>query len=525
MLTLFATSARSSFWQLTDVHVDLQRECCGGATTPYGSFAGQYGCGCSVAAVNATASFMRETEAQPDFVLFTGDATASGAIIDNMRIIQGALQGAFADTPLYLVLGNHDFPGSPVGDGAAAWYAQVAAMWGPRWLDAPALASLRAHGYYATTPPSAPGMRLVALNTELFNHGNDIVVRGETISAALQHLDWLNATLRATAAVGQRALIVGHIPIGMETAYGNDRSAPSSLRPYWLDLFARRYTDIIDAYGEALIAAQIFGHEHVDTFRLLGRETVALTTPSLSTAYPRTNPTVRLWRTSATKNATSVVDYAQYFMNLLASNAQHKPLFAHSYSFRDEYGLPDLSRASFEALLARFQTEQHDGQPGWTCTASVASAIYITGRSISHADHGFNATRGGCAQTCAGTTGCAFWKWGHTIPDFVAPLGWCYLYTMCGPLLKDVSGAKYEPKYAVTAMGNASSSYARERRFFLSSTPTAVQPPCDAYCQAQDLCDKATSGTVTTDSCFTQCLENNVRALTAEGFTIPLGST
>jgi hypothetical protein len=46
----------------------------------------------------------------------------------------------------------------------------------------------------------------------------------------------------------------------METAYGNDRRVPSSLRPYWMDLFARRYQDIVDSFAE-IVAVQIFGHE------------------------------------------------------------------------------------------------------------------------------------------------------------------------------------------------------------------------------------------------------------------------
>ena len=55
--------------------------------------------------------------------------------------------------------------------------------------------------------------------------------------------------------------------------------------------------------------------------------------------------------------------------------------------------------------------------------------------------------------------------------------------------------------------------YARERRFFLSSTPITIQPLCDDWCKMQDLCDKQHSGIMTSDMCFTECLENNGRAL------------
>ena len=115
---------------------------------------------------------------------------------------------------------------------------------------------------------------LIMLNTEHFNHGNEFVIAGDTVEAALAQLAWLNDTLAATAAAGHRAYVIGHVPIGLETAYGNDRRVPSSLRPYWMDLFARRYQAIMDSYGEAVVAVQIFGHEHVDTFRLLGDKTV-----------------------------------------------------------------------------------------------------------------------------------------------------------------------------------------------------------------------------------------------------------
>ena len=68
--------------------------------------------------------------------------------------------------------------------------------------------------------------------------------------------------------------------------------------------------------GEAVVAVQIFGHEHVDTFRLLGKTTVELSVPSLSTAYPRTNPTVRYWHQLGSA-AAGIADYDQYIMELL----------------------------------------------------------------------------------------------------------------------------------------------------------------------------------------------------------------
>lgn len=216
---------------------------------------------------------------------------------------------------------------------------------------------------------------------------------------------------------------------------------------------------MLTAAGEAVVAVQIFGHEHVDTFRLLGKTTVGLSVPSLSTAYPRTNPTVRYWhqlgstalgddwsssahvsavQVPADHGSTGIADYDQYIMDLLRSNAHHIAIFNHTYSFKSEYGLPDLSRSSFETLLSRFSMETHVGHVGYECT-DQADAIYVPNRSISHADAGINATKEGCEQLCAESAECALYQWGHSSPDFDLPNAWCYLLKQCGTLQKDTT--------------------------------------------------------------------------------------
>ena len=84
--------------------------------------------------------------------------------------------------------------------------------------------------------------------------------------------------------------------------------------------------------------------------------------------------------------------------------------------------MPDLSRASFEALLARFSGDansRHIGQTGWECAAQISGAIYVPGRSLSHADPGLaSASPGACGELCNSTAGCNYYMWGHSLPDF-----------------------------------------------------------------------------------------------------------
>jgi len=139
----------------------------------------------------------------------------------------------------------------------------------------------------------------------------------------------------------------------METAYANDESVASTLRPNWLDVFTRKFCDLADQYTDT-ISILAFGHEHVDTFRLCGDHSVYFSVPSLSTGYPRTNPTVRLWQHT---DQGVVQDFTQYHMDLINSNKLRKPIFEQSYVFSSAYGLKNLSRASMESLLGRFKLE------------------------------------------------------------------------------------------------------------------------------------------------------------------------
>jgi hypothetical protein len=160
-------------------------------------------------------------------------------------------------------------------------------------------------------------------------------------------------------------------------------------------------------------------------------------------------------------------------MDLLNSNDQHRPIFEHSYSFRSEYGLPDLSRASFEALLARFSGDAnggHIGQVGWECSEQISGAIYVPGRSLSHADPGLSApSTHACSALCGSTPGCGYFMWGHSSPDFTNGSAWCYLLRECGSVDPDDSGDKYQPKCMIGrgpgGGGNGTSSYGTVRVF------------------------------------------------------------
>mgnify|MGYP006089238119 CR=1 FL=1 len=175
-------------------------------------------------------------------------------------------------------------------------------------------------------------VRLVVLNTEYYDYGNDVVQQGLTVEDGYAQFDWLTETLTAARANNETVYLYGHISPGYEIGYANDLvTQPEAIyRPFMPQLFARAYTDVTDQFQD-IIKIQIAGHEHTDTFRISGEKSFLTTSPSMSTAYPTSNPTIRLWKTEEDGD---VNDYDQYHFDLLKSNKEHVPYWSKSYTFR-----------------------------------------------------------------------------------------------------------------------------------------------------------------------------------------------
>jgi len=353
----FSSAEVSSFWQITDLHMDLTGQCSGGEDTMFGNFDNDnYGCGCSPLAVKSSMDFMTSLDAKeekPDFIFFTGDSPWGDDLFDTHKAIKDMIVDKYPDTPHFFCLGNHDFEGS-----ADTWeetYKKTADLWGD-YLDDNAKKTFASKGYYSQKMPG--GYKLLVLMTEHYNYGNDDVLQGKTYVEGYAQIDWLKEELSIARNESTPVYLFGHIPPGFENTYTNDPSqpAPGFLRPYWGDIFVRAFTDVTDEFQD-VIKTIIFGHEHVDTFRLAGEKTVLFESPSMSTGYPRSNPSIRKWM----HNYTDVTDYKQYYLDLPESNKKKEALWALEYQFSEAYGYGDLSRESLIDLLERFKAE-HKGE-------------------------------------------------------------------------------------------------------------------------------------------------------------------
>jgi len=201
------------------------------------------------------------------FVLFTGDfgqaglsaacgpdESAQAQIIGNIAHALAGVRAAHPGVPVFPCFGNHDAAPGDIFDGSAEmqWlYGQggVLAPFSADFAgDAQALAELQFGGWYSTPSP-VPGLRIVALNTNYYAGTNPLLLNESSAASALGRgqLEWLNDTLAAAEAAGERVWIIGHHP-------------PATA---WLPGRSDAYRAVLTRY-RATVAVEIFGHDHVD---------------------------------------------------------------------------------------------------------------------------------------------------------------------------------------------------------------------------------------------------------------------
>ncbi|NWR59894.1 ASM phosphodiesterase, partial [Bucorvus abyssinicus] len=380
-----APTARILF--LTDLHWDRQYTagsevacpdplCCRGAARPGpggAGFWGDYGkCDLPLRTIDSLLAQLPHDGEPGAFAAayWTGDIPAHNVWQQSrddqlwaLRTVTALLRRRLGPLPVYPAVGNHEatpvnaFPPPFVtGNQSAAWlYDAMAEAW-QGWLPPDALDTLRVGGFY--TAQVWPGLRLVALNMNFCSQGNF----------------WLLVH------------IIGHIPPG------------HCLRPWsW------NYYRIVSRF-EGTIAAQFFGHTHLDEFELFYDEetlsrpvSIAFMAPSVTT-YIDLNPGYRVYEVAATYEGSShaVLDHETFVLNLTEANAPGAaPRWRSLYRARDAFGLATAFPADWDRLLRRFQDDErlfqrfwflrHKGRPPRqpcrdACKAAVLCALR-TGRS------------------------------------------------------------------------------------------------------------------------------------------------
>lgn len=164
----------------------------------------------------------------------------------------------------------------------------------------------------------------------------------------ITQLKWLRDTLIEAEAAGEKVHILGHVPPNT-----------SSCTRAW----NREYNKLIRQFAH-IISGQFNGHTHNDEFTLFyatNKSDAAVNVAwngGSGTSFVGLNSNYRLYQIET--QTYQVVDHETWIFNLTQANqASHQtPNWFREYTFRDAFGVADLSPASLSTLVTK--TFQND---------------------------------------------------------------------------------------------------------------------------------------------------------------------
>ncbi|XP_012062504.1 PREDICTED: sphingomyelin phosphodiesterase 1-like [Atta cephalotes] len=295
------------------------------------------------------------------YVYFTGDIIDHGiwetGIKGNIESLNKSylqIYETFKNIPIYPILGNHE--SHPVNQFAprtitndeisTQWlYKLMADLWIDfGWLPESTRSTILQGGFYTVSPKK--GFRIIALNNNVcYSYNWWLLYQPQDPDGQLQ---WLADTLLQAEVDEEYVHILAHLPPGNTDCQTTWKS---------------EYIKIVNRFAH-IIRAQFNGHTHKDELQLIyGSDdnskisNVAWNGGSITT-YQNVNPNYKLY-TIDSKNY-EVKDFENWIYNLTLANINldQRPLWYKSYSFKEEYGLSDLTYDSLQIWLFKLMNDE-----------------------------------------------------------------------------------------------------------------------------------------------------------------------
>lgn len=253
--------------------------------------------------------------------MLTGSVKSAMTIMDShLNIVYGTV-GNHEMSPVNLI------PSNKYGN-SAQWVYNVFAQYWPKWTGASTQNDISKIGAYAAKYPNGK-LRVISLNTNLYYRHNFEVYRSEMEKDPNGQLTWLVQQLDAAEKAGDRAYIIGHMPMGDIDALHDGSNT--------FDAIVNRYSNTI--------AALFWGHTHVDHFELhysdyskreyQNARAMAYIAPSLTPTSGM--PSFRVYEVDPETFA--VLDSVQYAADMTNPDFQTAgPVWTKYYSAKEAYG-------------------------------------------------------------------------------------------------------------------------------------------------------------------------------------------
>ncbi|KAJ7610147.1 sphingomyelin phosphodiesterase [Roridomyces roridus] len=293
--------------------------------------------------VNLADSMLAEVERlNPTFTIFTGDVVEGATwIVDQTEVTNdlaafNAELAAKLTGPIFPSLGNHD--SAPVNAFARTTtntannsqfvYDTQSAGWEQFIGPGPAAQVDHISGSYVAQVPGMK-LRIIAVNTQLWYKQNFWLYDSDTPQPDPNGIiAFLAEALQATEDAGERAWVIGHIPLGKEDTLPDQSN--------YYDQVLQRYKNTI--------AGQFFGHSHKDQFEIAysnyseqiaaNAVGVGLIGPALTPTSG--NPAFKVY--DIDPDTFEVMDSSVFFTNISDPSFQISPTWGRFYSARETYG-------------------------------------------------------------------------------------------------------------------------------------------------------------------------------------------
>ncbi|KAL5285332.1 hypothetical protein ACFFRR_007199 [Megaselia abdita] len=292
-----------------------------------------------------------------DYIYFTGDvvdhavwSTSYDYIKDSLLDQYKLLHSSFPNHQLFPCIGNHESqplnqfapPSVTEEEFTTKWlYDILADTWISEFgLPEETRATITKGGYYTVVPKK--GFRVIALNN------NDCYTFNWWLfydpGYLVEQLQWFHDTLKIAEEAGEHVHVLAHIPSGAGSCFKS---------------WSEEYTRIIERYRNT-ISGIFNGHTHIDEMNIFYSEkgnyasNVGWNGGSL-TPYSYTNPNYRIY--ICDPKEMQVLDHETWIFNLTEANihgADKRPQWYKEYSFKEAFGVQDLSPKSIDELFERF---------------------------------------------------------------------------------------------------------------------------------------------------------------------------
>ncbi|XP_043486445.1 acid sphingomyelinase-like phosphodiesterase 3b isoform X2 [Polistes fuscatus] len=367
------------FWHITDIHYDpkygtqgnfgngcrytrnsiegvpgfpvgssrLDRKIGGGG----GQF-GDYNCDTPWALIESAAQAMETKHDEGiEFVLWTGDALTRTALTDELRLqylqnLTDLLSRTFKSQFVFPALGHEEIGVS---------FQQLSLLW-QQWVPQEAMDTYLRAGYY-TIEQSSEKYLIVFLNTNLWINLSDNRMAHRTSGVNVDNSQdpfgqwvWFESVLKKARKEDKAVFIVGHTPPGED----DRESGAATLN----ERHNAKYLQVVRQNAD-IIRGQFFGHWHSDTFRVIYSDTGnpvswIMIAPSITPSAPGgpNNPGLRLYKFET--GTGQVLDYKQYYLDLMEANKQGSANWKVEYALLDYYDLKEITAISLHDLADRF---------------------------------------------------------------------------------------------------------------------------------------------------------------------------